>query len=292
MMAIDKVLDTVNHVLNRATLRLEGGAVLCPQVEAERILEDALGCSRAELYLDRERILTPSELEFVARTIDERLTGKPLQYILGHQQFRHLDLACREGVLIPRPETELLVEAALCELNKLGGPRTVIDIGSGTGAIAVSIAYEYEQAIVYAADISMTALSLTGESARAYGVDRRVHAVASDILSGLSDLRGRIDMVVSNPPYIPHRELAVLQREVRFEPAEALDGGEDGLDFYRTIVLQSPQFLVAGGALLLEIGIDQASPIIAMLNDAGCFKDIEARKDYQGIDRIVTARKV
>ncbi len=292
MMAINEVLDTVNHVLNQATLLLEGGAVLCPQIEAERILEDALGCLRAELYLNRERILTPSELEFVMRTIDERLTGKPLQYILGHQQFRHLDLACREGVLIPRPETELLVEAALFELNDLGGPRTVIDIGSGTGAIAVSIAYEYEQAVVYAADISAAALSLTAENARTYGVDSRVYAVVSDMLSGLSDLRGRIDMVVSNPPYIPRRELAVLQREVRFEPAEALDGGEDGLDFYRVVIRQSPHFLVAGGALLLEIGIGQASHIVALLNNAGCFKDIEVRKDYQGVDRIITARKV
>jgi len=295
VIVIDKVLDvtseTIHHVLTWATLWLEGGAVLHPQVEAERILEDALGCSRAELYLNRKHALTQAELEFVNKVTKERLTGKPLQYILGHQQFGHLDLACREGVLIPRPETELLVEAALSELNNLGGPRTVADIGSGTGAIAVSIAYEYKQVKVYAADISAEAISLTEENARTYGVDSRVHAIASDVLSGLGDLRGRLDMVVSNPPYIPRSELAALQREVQFEPAEALDGGEDGLDFYRNIVRQSPEFLLPCGMLLFEIGINQAPHIVALLKEVGCFKDIEVRKDYRGIDRIVTARK-
>lgn len=286
------VLKDLKDVLARATLQLEGGAVLRPQVEAERILEHATGLSRVELYLTHERVLAADELELVEITIKERLTGKPLQYILGRQQFRHLDLVCREGVLIPRPETELLVEAALFELRKYGCPRTVVDIGAGTGAIAVSIAYEYEQATVYAADVSEEALNLTGENARANGVEGRVHAVVSDVFSGLDDVKGQVDIVVSNPPYIPRGELATLQREVQFEPRAALDGGEDGLDFYREIVQQSPGFLKPAGALLFEIEIGQSSAITALLKDAGCFTDIEVLKDYQGIDRIITARKV
>jgi release factor glutamine methyltransferase len=294
MIAINKVSHRENalkDVLTQATLQLEGGAVLRPQAEAERILEDATGLSRAELYLNGERRVSLPEREFVENALGRRLTGKPLQYVLGHQQFRYLDIACREGVLIPRPETELLVEAALTELKRRGGLRTVVDIGSGTGAIAISIAHEYEKATVYTADISEQALTLTKENARSSGVSDRVHAINSDLFSGLGELTGRLDMVVSNPPYIPSGELATLQREVQFEPRTALDGGNDGLDFYRKIIRHSPEFLKSGGALLLEIGIDQASYVVALLKEAGCFTDIEVRKDYQDIDRIVFARK-
>jgi len=283
---------TIKEAINRATLALEGGFVINARIEAERIICEATGLARAELYLNRERELTASENAFIESAISERLGGKPLQYILGHQQFRHLDLKCRENVLIPRPETELLVEEALYEIGKLGGPGLILDIGCGTGAIALSIAHEHKEARVFASDISPAAVELTKENANLNDLLDRVQVVRSNLFSELGSLRGRLDVLVSNPPYIPGKELSSLQREVQFEPRLALDGGEDGLDFYRAIIEQSPEFLKSGGVLLLEIGFGQAPGMAALLNNSGYFNDVDLRKDYQGIERIVKARRV
>lgn len=285
-------LCTIKDAIDRATLQMEGGSLLNARTEAEMIVEDAVGLGRAELYLDSKRQLSVSEREFIEAAITRRLEGEPLQYILGHQQFRHLDLTCRQGVLIPRPETELLVEEALVELRSLGGPRIVLDIGCGTGAIALSIAHEYSEAQLLASDISQVAVELTEENSERYGLSARVKAVRANLFEGLNDIKGRFDMIVSNPPYIPQAELVSLQREVQFEPTLALDGGEDGLNFYRAIIEQSPTFLRPGGMLLLEVGFGQAEDVAALSVKSGYFTAIQLWKDYQGIDRIVTARRV
>lgn len=285
-------VSTISDLLNWATLQLEGGAILSPLVEAERIIGDATGLSRAGLYLDRGRSLSASEIGFIENAIKERLGGKPLQYILGHQQFRHLDLKCREGVLIPRPETELLVDEALKELKSLGGHRVVLDIGCGTGAIALSIAQEYGGAYVYAIDASPDAIELTRENALRGRLLDRIEVLQSNLFGELGSLKGQLDMVVSNPPYIPRGELKSLQREVQFEPQFALDGGEDGLDFYHLISEQSPAFLKSGGSLILEVGLGQAPEVAEMIETTGCFADISLVLDYQGIERIVKARRL
>lgn len=284
-------VSTIFDILSWATQELQGGSVLSPQTEAERIVGDAVRLSRAELYLNRQQAVTDSEFAFIKRAVADRVTGRPLQYILGHQQFRHLDLVCREGVLIPRPETELLVEKALSELKSSGG-RIVLDAGCGTGAIAVSIALEHKGAIVYASDISIGALSLTEDNARIAGVLDRVHVVKSDLFTNLKSLKGQLNLVISNPPYIPSRDIGLLQREVQFEPRAALDGGEDGLDFYRAIIENAPEYLQSGGVLLFEIGVGQAVAIVDMMGNSGMFADVEVFKDYAGIERIVRARRV
>ncbi|MDI6716108.1 MAG: peptide chain release factor N(5)-glutamine methyltransferase [Actinomycetota bacterium] len=282
---------TVFEILKWATLELEGGSVLSPDVEAERIVGDTVGLSRADLYLNKERILCEAEVKLIEEAVKERLTGRPLQYILGCSQFRYLGLVCREGVLIPRPETELLVDEALAELKSLGGPRNVLDLGCGTGAIALSIAHEYPKANVYASDVSSQALELTRENAVLNGLAGKIQIIESSLFEALGNLVGQLDMIISNPPYIPSNELKNLQREVQFEPALALDGGRDGLKFYRLIANQSPEFLKPGGVLLLEVGVNQAASVANMLKSTGCFNSIEITKDYQGIERIVKARR-
>lgn len=285
-------ISTITDFLNRATLQLEGGAILNPLVEAERIIGDATGLSRAELYMNRHRALAVPEIEFIENAIEERLAGKPLQYILGHQQFRYLDLRCTGGVLIPRPETELLVDEVLNELKSLGDNRHVLDIGCGTGAIALSIAHEYDRARVYATDISLAAIELTRENALRSRLLDRVQILQSNLFDGLGNLRGRLDLIVSNPPYIPSGELETLQREIRFEPRLALDGGDRGLDFYQLICGQSAAFLKSGGSLMLEVGLGQAREVAGMIEATGYFTDISLIQDYQDIERIVKARRL
>lgn len=284
--------NTVSDMLNRTTLQLEGGSVLRPRIEAEIIIGEALDVSRTELYLRRAQGLTEAQIEFIEASVAGRLSGKPLQYILGHQQFRHLDLVCREKVLIPRPETELLVDVALDELKALGGSRHVLDMGCGTGAIALSIAHEYPGAVVYATDLSDDALELAMENTALTGLKERVRVLKSNLFDSLESLSGQLDMVVSNPPYIPTLELGSLQKEVQFEPRLALDGGEDGLNYYRAIIEHSPEYLKSGGFLIFEVGIEQAGEVKRLLMENGSFVDVVIFRDYQDIERIVKARKV
>ncbi|MCL6471255.1 MAG: peptide chain release factor N(5)-glutamine methyltransferase [Firmicutes bacterium] len=284
--------SAVVDMLNWATLELKGGSILNPRVEAEYIIGDAVGFSRYELYLNREYVVSPEEYDFITRAVKQRLTGRPLQYILGRQQFRYLNLMCREGVLIPRPETELLVEEALKQLRMLGGTRKVLDIGCGTGAIALSIAHEYKDSVVFATDISPEALEVAKENAKTANLSDRVRFIQSDVFSGLWDFKNEFDLVLSNPPYIPSGEIVLLQREVQFEPRLALDGGKDGLDFYRVIVKDSPRYLKPGGILMFEVGAGQATKVADLLRDTGFFAGIGVINDYQNIERIVKAQNI
>jgi len=285
---------TIGEAIKQAALELEGGPLISARVEAERIVGEALGLERSDLYLYSARELTASAQAFITGAVAERLGGRPLQYILGHQHFRYLDFVCRENVLIPRPETERLVEEVLAGLNDLRtlGLPLVLDIGSGTGAIALSIAHENDVVRVVAVDVSDAAVALTWENAERHGLLDCVTVVQSDLFGGVQDYRGCVDIVVSNPPYIKTSDLDGLQGEVRREPRLALDGGEDGLDFYRAIIEEAPAFIKPGGLLFFEIGFDQAADVTAICQASGGFKDIEVRKDYLENDRIIKARRI
>jgi release factor glutamine methyltransferase len=319
IMPVRKALS-VSDMLKRATLELEGGSVINPQVETEMIISEKTGLSKTDLYLHAGRDLVSAEIEAIEETVRERLTGRPIQYILGHRQFRHLDILCREGVLIPRPETELLVDAVIDEFAGLDGDcvldeaeyldgdrtvdrpevldeyrseyRTVVDIGCGTGAIGLSIAHEYTGAFVYMIDKSPQAISIATKNAMRNGLQNRIRIIESDMFDALGYLKGAVDIVVSNPPYIRRDDLAGLQREVRFEPQMALDGGIDGLDYYRAIAERAPAFLKSKGILLLEVGFDQSLPVMDLLEQTRLFTDIDSRKDYLGVERIVRARSI
>jgi len=219
-----------------------------------------------------------------------RLDGIPFQYIVGDQPFRYLNLKITPEVFIPRPETELLVDRAIELAKDLTGQITIVDMGTGSGALALSLAQEIPQGYIYALDISPEALKVARENAFLCHLENRVTFIQSNLFENLDPgLKGKIDMIVSNPPYIPSFSLSSLPREVQKEPLIALDGGSDGLKFYREISAVAPQYLKSGGYLIFEVGMGQADRVVEMMEKTGNFKEIEVFKDYAGIERIVKA---
>ena len=235
----------------------------------------------------------------------------PIQYIIGHTEFCGLDFVVNEDVLIPRPETELLVETVI-ELSLMGrvpgaGYR-ILDLCTGSGCIAISIAHAFkmlrlgEASIlssvegltkgafdcrIIASDVSRAALDVAQLNAGRHGVSDRIEFVGSDLFNNIND---KFDIIVSNPPYIARFEFDILQKEVLKEPRMALDGGDDGLDFYRKIIWAAPNYLRPGGCLIFEIGFSQAKEIKEILGSGGIFKICETKKDFNGIDRVVIAK--
>ncbi|HHY36301.1 MAG TPA: peptide chain release factor N(5)-glutamine methyltransferase, partial [Firmicutes bacterium] len=244
-----------------------------PRLDAEVLLRYLLGISRTELYRDLDEDLPALVLSRYRELLARRAAGEPLQYLTGEREFMGLDFRVTPAVLIPRPETEIVVETALelarQELSPAKDkPLTLVDLGTGSGAIAVSLARFLPGARVYGVDISGAALAVAWENARRHGVADRITLCCGDFLTPLAavGLFSRVDLLVSNPPYIPRGDLDNLPREVRvFEPRRALDGGEDGLEFYRRLAAGAPAFLRPGGWLVLEVGQGQAAAVRGLL---------------------------
>jgi release factor glutamine methyltransferase len=255
------------------------------RLEAEWLLCEALGMDRVGLYVNFDKPLTSDELA-ACRTLVRRRAGRePLQYILGSQDFFGLDFEVSPGVLIPRHDTETLVQQAV---NRCPAKATILDIGVGSGCIAVALAKTCADSHVYGVDPSPKALELAQRNAERHGVS--VTLVKGSLFEPFEGRK--FDLIVSNPPYIPTAELAGLQPEVRdYEPREALDGGPDGLDFYRRIIPSAPPYLEAGGWLLLEVGIGEAPDVLALFNETGCFRDLFTACDPGTIERVVGGRK-
>ena len=255
---------------------IEGG-----RLDAELLLSDTLKLDRVGLYLNYDRPLSAGELEAFRAGVGRRAKREPLQYIRGQAEFWSLPFAVTPAVLIPRPDTEVLVEEAL---KRASGPCRILDVGTGSGAIAIALAHELPEAQVEGVDLSPAALAVARGNAERNGVAERLTLQAGDLrqLSGAG-----YDLVVSNPPYIPSSDLAGLMPEVRqFEPLLALDGGGDGLDAYRALATQALGLLRPGGWLLLEVGIDQAAAVGELLRRAGLL-EIFTRADYAGVERVV-----
>jgi release factor glutamine methyltransferase len=264
---------------------LAGPDVPDPAKESEILVTEALGIDKADLY-SGSVVLTQEQCDRLDMLTGRRLKGEPLQYIVGHVGFWGLTIRVGPGVLIPRPETELLVETALRELNQ--EPVRILDLCTGSGCIALALAKHLPSAIVYGVEKSVTALNYAAANARDNGMDN-VHFVRGDLFGPLGCARFRC--IVSNPPYVRSGDIAGLQREVRdFEPAEALDGGEDGLSFYRRIFADAPIRLSSGGVLILEMGWGQATEIRNMAWAAGMGR-VSFVSDFSGIERIVVARR-
>lgn len=256
-----------------------------PRLDAELLLADLLDLDRVGLYLQFDRPFNEAELTAYRALVKRRAAREPLAYILGQAEFWSLPFRVTPEVLVPRGDTEVLVEEAL---ERLGERGQLLDIGTGSGAIAIAIAHERPQLQVEAIDVSAGALAVATENAELNAVADRVSFRQED-LGGLSG--GPYNMIVSNPPYIPEGDRAGLMPEVRdHEPALALFAGSDGLAAYRQIIDQAPDCLDAGGWLLLEVGIDQSESVVALLSAAG-FNDISVRDDYAGIPRVVCGRK-
>lgn len=276
---------TVLRILDWTADYFKQQGIESSRLDAELLLADTLGLDRVGLYLHYDRPLNKNELEAYRALVKRRATREPVAYILGRTEFWSLPLRVTPDVLIPRPDTEILVEEALTYLD---GNSRVLDLGIGSGAIAIALAWEKKDVAVSGIDISPQAVQLASENAERNGVSDRTDFSVGN----LEDFAGGpYDLIVSNPPYIPHADLGGLMPDVRdFEPAAALDGGPDGLDAYRAILRQIPGALTAGGHLLLEVGINQSENVRQLFTDAGLV-DIKIRNDYGGTPRVVSGTK-
>lgn len=259
--------------------------------ESELLFTELLNCPREELYLNRQRQLSPSITAFLANALKKRLAAEPIQYILGRTEFMGMNFRLTPGVFIPRPETEILVETAIkysCQLPVVSCQLKILDIGTGSGNIAISLARLLPQAKVTATDISEKALEIARQNAVLNNVE--INFLQSDLFSNYRLRTMDYGLIVSNPPYIPTAEIKALEPELDYEPRMALDGGNDGLDFYRLIIKQAPAYLKQRGFLTLEMGFNQCSAIKELFDSVGKFEIIQVVKDYQDIDRIVVAQ--
>jgi len=276
---------TVLEVLQAATDYLAKHGVESPRLNAEYLLAHVLGKpKRIDLYLDFDRPLGESERAPLRELVRKRGEGVPLQHILGTVEFLGHTFKCDARALIPRPETEQLVELIL-NLLPHPSPR-LLDVGTGSGVIILSIGLARPGALLSAGDLSQEALALARENAASLGLEARVDFQLGDLCSPFS---GPFDVLAANLPYIPTAEIPTLSREVGHDPVPALDGGSDGLDLFRRLASTCPALLAPGALLALEIGHDQAARVAGMLA-AHNFRDISPRGDYQNIERFIIAR--
>lgn len=282
---------TIYRVLKEAEERLRD-RVSTPLLDAQVILCNVLDVNRLYLIVNKDRVLTKEEAEEYNKLIGKRFDGVPVQYIVRNQEFMGLSFYVEEGVLIPRPDTEILVEKILENIDEANN-YNIVDIGTGSGAITVSLAKFIERANVFSVDISKKALEIARKNAEANGVISKINFLNGSLFSPLDDLgiKGEIDILVSNPPYIPSKEIEGLQVEVsRYEPRIALDGGEDGLDFYRKIIDEAPRYLRRSGLIALEVGHNQARIIAGLMEEKDRYVDIQITKDLAGIERVVSGK--
>jgi release factor glutamine methyltransferase len=273
------------EVLRRSTRYLEDRGSPTARLDAELLLAHGLGVSRIELYTAHDRPLTESELGVCRELVRRRGDREPVAYIVGTRGFRHLDLKVDSCVLVPRPETELVVDRCLELLRDVAEP-AVLDVGTGSGAIALAIASELSTARVTASDISPAALDIAW--ANAVALELPVEVRQGDLLDGLGDRR--FDLIVSNPPYVSAAEIEQLEPEVAIhEPRLATVAGDDGLDVYRRLLPEARNHLDDGGWLVLECGAGQAGWLAAELGRLG-YGHAEVARDLAEIDRVVSAR--
>jgi len=268
------------EVLRGTERYLADRGVESPRLNAEHLLAHALGLKRMELYLQFDRPLTEAERAPLRDLVKRRGTREPLQHVLGTAEFHGRTFTCDKRALVPRPETEQLVELAL-GMTKDKPAATLLDTGTGSGVIALTLALELPSAILHATDLSPDALALAAENTARHALTDRIVFHQADLLPP-DDVR--FDLIIANLPYIPAEEIASLSPEVRHDPSSALDGGADGLDLIRRLIETAPGRLAPGGALLLEIGLGQADAVNALLS-ARKFRDISVRPDYQNIPR-------
>lgn len=274
-----------------ATALLESSGVESPRLDAECLLAFLLGRDRLHLYAAAEERMPPPVFEVYRALLGRRQAREPLAYLTRTKEFWSLSFAVTPAVLIPRPETETLVETAVARLGELQAP-VIADIGTGSGAIAVAVAKALPDSRLYATEISSRALDVARENAARHGVLERITFVHGDLVEPLLclGLAHHCDLMVSNPPYVATRELAGLPAEVRYEPLEALDGGSDGLDVHRRLINGASTLLRPGGWLALEMAPGQGPSLSRLLQEQGAFGDIEVTPDLSGRERVIVAR--
>lgn len=290
-------MPTISQALAEGSRVLEDAGIPEPRRTAATLFMFASGLDRAQVIARSNEDVDEQALAGFREAVKRRGTGEPLQYITGQQEFFGLGFRVTPAVLIPRPETEFLVEQVI---RLASGPDArddqspvIVDVGTGSGCIAVSLAVKLPRARILAADISAAALEVARDNARAHSVSDRIEFLDGDLLSPLDRLgRGReVDIIASNPPYVPEESMATLQREVRdWEPRIALEAGEKGLDYYSRLLREAIKYLRPGGALVVELGYSQLEAILAMVDRFNWdVEDVTA--DLQGIPRTLTLRR-
>ncbi|MGA7460775.1 MAG: peptide chain release factor N(5)-glutamine methyltransferase [Candidatus Korobacteraceae bacterium] len=279
----------LKQALTSAVDRLESSDVGSPRMNAEVLLIFVLGVNRAYLYAHPERELTAEEESRYDEVLAQRATGMPSQYITGHQEFWGLDFIVSPAVLIPRPETEHLVETVLELARDVAYPK-LVDVGTGSGCIALALAHELKGGEVYAVDVSPEALEIAHANAVRLQLDRRVQFLQSNVLEGLAKTSD-FNFVVSNPPYVGFDEADKVQKSVRdFEPRIAVFAGEHGLDVIGSLVQQALQVLKPAGWLAMEIGYSMRDAVLNLLSPT-MWEDVRVVPDLQGIPRVVAGRR-
>ena len=282
---------TVLEVIRRSTEFLQEKGVESPRLQIELMLAQALNMPRLKLYLNFDRVLNEGELGKVREMVKRRAAREPLQHILGSTSFCGLEIKCSRAALVPRPETELLAERAWQFLATVNSqPATVLDLGTGTGCIPIAIAAKCAGAVIHAVDLSEEALALTRENAATHKLAERIVFHSGDLFAALP-AGSCFDLIVSNPPYIAAEEIAMLEPEVcKFDPRLALDGGADGLDFYRRIAREAAAFLKPHAKVMVEFGDGQEAALEKIFCDEKWIVDTIV-PDYSSRPRILIARR-
>lgn len=279
-------MDTLIDLKNKIESSLRDAGIGEAGLEATLLVERHSGIRRYEFaYADAAL----ADQERLVPELERRRKREPLAYIEGHKAFYGIDMAVNPDVLIPRQETEIVVDTVLEILSGMIRPR-VLDIGTGSGAIAAAIAMNIPLATIIACDASVPALAVAKNNMERLGLSERVHIIASDMFSSLSSA-ARFDVIVSNPPYIATEDISRLEDEIHFEPKLALDGGFEGCDFHKRIIKSAAEYLRSGGSLVLEIGQSQSETVVKSIRKTEAYMDITILPDYAGIERIIRCRK-
>jgi release factor glutamine methyltransferase len=285
----------IRHALRWGVLCLKNSGVDTPKLDAEVLLMHALNIDRNKLYLFSDTILNLKEKERYRECIERRSKREPVAYITGHKEFRSLDFKLTKAVLVPRPETEILVDETLEEYGKKKDNRSVtriLELGTGSGIVAVSLAKEIEHISLVATDISLEIIQVAQKNAQLHNVDDKISFFVGDFLNAIKHKRNRFDVIVSNPPYLSKSDWERAQPEIReHEPPDSLFGGDDGMDFYRTIIPEASSLLCKDGCLILEVGIGQADMVSDMIKQSASYSKVEVIKDLSQTKRVVKATK-
>ena len=279
---------TLDYAIADITRALKESGFETPGLDALLIVAHVLNWEKERALAHRDEIFSEKQILMINESVTERLCGRPVAYITGKKEFYKNTFAVDERVLIPRGDTEILVEEALRIAGGMKGDISILDLGTGSGAIGLSMACELKNATVVLSDISAEALEVASQNAENLGLTGRVKLIESDLFDGLCGLK--FDMILTNPPYISSDGMNALPPGIRqWEPYEALYGGSDGLSYYRSIFAHAPDYLNDGGIILAEIGEDQAVQVREIASGCG-FNTIETLKDLAGLDRVISAK--
>lgn len=279
---------TIKEILNKGTIMLKSDKIENPKQKARLLLQHVLKMTREQIIIyDTNQVNKKQEQEYISK-INELIKGKPLQQITHTQEFMKMNFYVNENVLIPRPDTEILVEEVLKIAKNKRNP-VILDLCTGSGAIAIALAKYLENAKIYATDISDKALEVAIKNAKDNEVLEKIEFIQSDLFTNIYT-NIKFDIIVSNPPYIRTKIIKTLNKDVQNEPLIALDGGEDGLEFYKKIIEQAYQYMKYNSRLCVEIGYDQKIDVIEIIENQKKFTDIYCKKDLYGNDRVIVAK--